>query len=180
MAQNPHEYLIEQLQFTGDESVGSSSNKIKLNFNHPCKELVWVVQPDSNVDYCSSLECGTALFALLGAQPFNYTDATDALPNAMHAFAGPQAAAKDLFITSDGKGGGAGFFHDPGASDLDPAKLGPKNQGGEHFWGDGEGNADKGGYEGGGGAVSTDKYYGTGGQAARAPRPRHRTWWRLQ
>ena len=35
MAQNPHEYLIEQLQFTGDESVGSSSNKIKLNFNHP-------------------------------------------------------------------------------------------------------------------------------------------------
>ena len=44
MAQNPHEYLIEQLQFTGDESVGSSSNKIRLNFNHPCKELVWVVQ----------------------------------------------------------------------------------------------------------------------------------------
>ena len=28
MAQEPHEYLIEQLQFTGDESVGSSSNKI--------------------------------------------------------------------------------------------------------------------------------------------------------
>ena len=54
MAQNPHEYLIEQLQFTGDESVGSSSNKIKLNFNHPCKELIWVVQPDANVDYCSS------------------------------------------------------------------------------------------------------------------------------
>jgi len=51
-AQNPHEYLIEQLQFTGDESVGSSSNKIKLNFNHPVKELIWVVQPDANVDYC--------------------------------------------------------------------------------------------------------------------------------
>ena len=45
-AQVSHEYLIEQLQFTGDESVGSSSNKIKLNFNHPCKELIWVVQPD--------------------------------------------------------------------------------------------------------------------------------------
>ena len=25
----PHEYLIEQLQFTGDESIGSSSNKVK-------------------------------------------------------------------------------------------------------------------------------------------------------
>ena len=86
MAQNPHEYLIEQLQFTGDESVGSSSNKIKLNFNHPCKELIWVVQPDENVDYCASLECGESLYKLLGAQPFNYTDAVDALPNAIHAF----------------------------------------------------------------------------------------------
>ena len=86
MAQNPHEYLIEQLQFTGDESVGSSSNKIKLNFNHPCKELIWVVQPDENVDYCASLECSENLYKLLGAQPFNYTDAVDALPNAIHAF----------------------------------------------------------------------------------------------
>ena len=91
MAQNPHEYLIEQLQFTGDESVGSSSNKIKLNFNHPCKELIWVVQPDANVDYCSSLEGGSVLFKTLGAQPFNYTDAIDALPNAIHAFGGEAA-----------------------------------------------------------------------------------------
>eukprot|EP00942_MAST-04A_sp_MAST-4A-sp1_P013844 g13844.t1 len=86
MAQNPHEYLFEQLQFTGDESVGSSSNKIKLNFNHPCKELVWVVQPDANVDYCASLLGDSILYKTLGAQPFNYTDAIDALPNAVHAF----------------------------------------------------------------------------------------------
>ena len=86
MAQNPHEYLIEQLQFTGAESVGSSSNKIRLNFNHPCKELVWVVQPDANVDYCSSTMGGTTLFFSLGAQPFNYTDALDALPNTIKAF----------------------------------------------------------------------------------------------
>jgi hypothetical protein len=38
-AQVSHEYLIEQLQFTGDESA---SSKIKLNFNHPVKELIWV------------------------------------------------------------------------------------------------------------------------------------------
>ena len=86
MAQNPHEYLIEQVQFTGDESVGSSSNKIKLNFNHPCKELIWVVQPDANVDYCASLINTTTLYKTLGAQPFNYTDAIDALPNAVIAF----------------------------------------------------------------------------------------------
>ena len=103
MAQNPHEYLIEQLQFTGDESVGSSSNKIKLNFNHPCKELVWVVQPDGNVDYCSSLEGGSVLYKTLGAQPFNYTDAVDALPNAIHAFGSSNGVSgSGAFIDSSG------------------------------------------------------------------------------
>jgi hypothetical protein len=43
-AQLSHEYLIEQLQFTGEEAVSTGSNKIKLNFNHPVKELVWVMQ----------------------------------------------------------------------------------------------------------------------------------------
>ena len=42
-AQLSHEYLIEQLQFTGQESVQSKDIKPKLNFNHPCKELVWFV-----------------------------------------------------------------------------------------------------------------------------------------
>ena len=41
-AQASHEYLIEQLQFTGVESVTvSKAEKIRLNFNHPVKELVW-------------------------------------------------------------------------------------------------------------------------------------------
>ena len=116
-AQNPHEYLITQLQFTGDESVGSSSNKIKLNFNHPVKELIWVVQPDANVDYCSSLLCDATLFKLLGAQPFNYTDAVDALPNAVHAFGGPDATAgQNAFIDA------RGLFQDAGALDSDAAE----------------------------------------------------------
>jgi len=110
MAQNPHEYLFEQVQFTGDESVGSSSNKIKLNFNHPCKELIWVVQPDANVDYCSSLDAGGILYRTLGAQPFNYTDSIDALPNAIHAFGGPSSVSGDNgFITT------SGLFDMPGA-----------------------------------------------------------------
>ena len=48
-AQVSHEYLIEQLQFTGDESITSQNHKVKLNFNHPVKELIWVVQRDSVV-----------------------------------------------------------------------------------------------------------------------------------
>jgi hypothetical protein len=121
MAQNPHEYLIEQLQFTGDESVGSSSNKIKLNFNHPVKELIWVVQPDQNVDYCASLQCGALLYRALGAQPFNYTDAIDALPNAIHAFGGAQSIAaggkdgtNNSFIDASGLFQAAGAFDSSG------------------------------------------------------------------
>ena len=41
-AQVSHEYLIEQLQFTGTESLSGNSDKIRMNFNHPVKELVWV------------------------------------------------------------------------------------------------------------------------------------------
>jgi hypothetical protein len=40
-AQASHEYLIEQLQFTGSESLTAPTNKYRLNFNHPCKYLVW-------------------------------------------------------------------------------------------------------------------------------------------
>jgi hypothetical protein len=146
MAQNPHEYLIEQLQFTGDESVGSSSNKIKLNFNHPVKELIFVVQPDQNVDYCGSLECNSLLYKTLGAQPFNYTDAVDALPNAVHAFGGPLsvAATEDAFISA------SGLFADPGAVDVTAAA----------FWnvpayGSGGEAAEQGAYSVAGGGMAT-------------------------
>ena len=139
MAQNPHEYLIEQLQFTGDESVGSSSNKIKLNFNHPVKELIWVVQPDSNVDYCGSFTCNQLLNKALGAQPFNYTDAVDALPNAIHAFGGPNALAQGgptggAFIDSNG------LFQLAGAADT---LVDASNNAYDNFW-----NHDAGRYAG--------------------------------
>ena len=48
-AQTSHEYLIEQLQFTGKEAL---SEKIRLNFNHPVKELVWTIKkPISNNEH---------------------------------------------------------------------------------------------------------------------------------
>ena len=40
-AQASHEYLFEQLQFTGSESIAGITNKYRLNFNHPSKFLVW-------------------------------------------------------------------------------------------------------------------------------------------
>ena len=58
-AQVSHEYLIEQVQFTGAESVSAGSNKVNLHFNHPVKELVWYMGPlnsgvDGNVSYVSA------------------------------------------------------------------------------------------------------------------------------
>jgi hypothetical protein len=49
-AQVQHEYLIEQLQFTGEESYAASTTNVntKINFNHPVKELIWVFQQDSD------------------------------------------------------------------------------------------------------------------------------------
>ena len=62
-AQVAHEYLIEQLQYTGEESVTSSSNKIQMSFNHPCKELIFTVQNPSYIDCTSQIN-----------QPWNYAD----------------------------------------------------------------------------------------------------------
>ena len=46
-AQLSHEYLIEQLQFTGSDTISNSqtTKSIRMNFNHPCKELVWYIKP---------------------------------------------------------------------------------------------------------------------------------------
>jgi hypothetical protein len=48
-AQVSHEYLIEQLQFVGDEAFTSASQTINLHLNHPVKELVWVCKRDFSV-----------------------------------------------------------------------------------------------------------------------------------
>jgi hypothetical protein len=46
-AQLSHEYLIEQLQFTGSDTItsgGDNMRSLRMNFNHPCKELIWTVK----------------------------------------------------------------------------------------------------------------------------------------
>ena len=41
-AQTKHNMLIEQIQYNG----GTTMDTIDLTFNHPCKELIWVIQGD--------------------------------------------------------------------------------------------------------------------------------------
>jgi hypothetical protein len=47
-AKNTHEYLIEQVQYVNPDAVGVSSENapsiIRLQFNHPVKELIWCYQ----------------------------------------------------------------------------------------------------------------------------------------
>ena len=50
--QSVHEYLIEQLQFNGGQTVIANASRsstvtkrINIDFNHPVKEIIWVVQP---------------------------------------------------------------------------------------------------------------------------------------
>ena len=87
-AQVAHEYLIEQLQFTGTESVTSTSNKIQLSFNHPCKELVWVVQNPSYID-CNSI----------WNSPWRYTDSQLSNPVAVAKI---QLNGQDRFTEREG------------------------------------------------------------------------------
>ena len=87
-AQVAHEYLIEQLQFTGTESVTSTSNKIQLSFNHPCKELVWVVQNPSYLDCNSQLN-----------SPGRYTDSKLGNPVAVAKI---QLNGQDRFTEREG------------------------------------------------------------------------------
>ena len=44
-AQMSHEYLIEQLQFTGPDSIktANSEHHHTVSFNHPVKELIWTI-----------------------------------------------------------------------------------------------------------------------------------------
>lgn len=43
-ANTRHDYLIEQLQYTGEKTFDSPNNNINISFLHPSKLLVWIVQ----------------------------------------------------------------------------------------------------------------------------------------
>ena len=124
-AQQTHEYLIEQLQFTGAESITSSSNKIQLNFNHPVKELVWVVQRDSFVDCTPNQEF---IVEVNGCQPFNYTDdfSTEGIVMDVLARGSLASSTAASFVPTIGADGASGpyFLQGLGAPGQGPSLAG--------------------------------------------------------
>jgi len=124
MAQNPHQYLIEQVQYNGTISTAVSENILDLDFNHPCKELFITAQQDYFRDCCKQFEACEPLYKALGIQPFNYTDCLDAMPPAFHAFRGPNndshgATSPDFGTKMIYKG----LFRNPGAGAIGKSGL---------------------------------------------------------
>jgi hypothetical protein len=71
-AQVQHEYLIEQLQFTGSETIAAGTVKSKLAFNHPCKELIFTIQKSGDdAGKSSGTFTGSAKLQLNGADRFS-------------------------------------------------------------------------------------------------------------
>lgn len=73
-AQESHEYLIDQVQFEGQQQITTSSARLDLTLNHPVKELIWVFQD------ARKTECDPAVLSTLGTtntQPFSYNDIVD-------------------------------------------------------------------------------------------------------
>ncbi len=75
-AQVSHEYLIEQLQ-SSDNLYESDNISIKLNINHPVKELIWVARHDSHAtlnqwnNYSNSIAANNQYFGRPKPDPAN-------------------------------------------------------------------------------------------------------------
>ena len=74
-AQESHEYLIEQLQFEGQQQITSASERIDLTLNHPIKELIWVFQDARKTDCSIPASSGSPNYTPAAyTQPFSYDD----------------------------------------------------------------------------------------------------------
>jgi hypothetical protein len=74
-AQESHEYLIEQLQYEGQQQITTSSARLDLTLNHPVKELIWVFQ-DARYTDCASIGVTdpNTSSASTYTMPFTYND----------------------------------------------------------------------------------------------------------
>lgn len=103
-AQVGHEYLIEQLQFTGGETANTRTTKSKLAFNHPCKELVFAIINGNYLPNSSN------------AQAFLGYSSTDDWTSALQAAANNLAAGMVSIQVDAGSIPGYVFVFDPHAS----------------------------------------------------------------
>jgi len=76
-AQESHEYLIDQLQFEGQQQITTSSARLDLTLNHPVKELIWVFQDERKTN------CGDTTLAI------SFPDGTGTATGSANAYTQP-------------------------------------------------------------------------------------------
>ena len=84
-AQKGHEYLIEQVQHTGVDTVEAGKQKqVRLSYNHPIKELVWCFSATGTSatanDMWSTFCTDSGPTTNIAVNPFSATGATTAVP----------------------------------------------------------------------------------------------------
>lgn len=67
---NTHEYLIEQIQYTPPISIAADVNtqQVRMEFNHPVRELVWRLQRDKMLTTHEFFNYGSTSFTEVGIQ----------------------------------------------------------------------------------------------------------------
>ena len=111
-AQKGHEYLIEQVQHTGSDTVTAAQPKqVRLSYNHPVKELVWCF---------SNTSARTSLWNLTGKTGIVLD--SDILANAdSNCYIAPGVVGTPLVAT--GTGGSTEAFTEENAGPLNTFKL---------------------------------------------------------
>ena len=74
IAESDHEYVVTQVQAQEYVAAAGAAHKVRLNFEHPCKELVFVCQRE---DFVSDIYGVTEVQRPGGKQWFNFSDAFD-------------------------------------------------------------------------------------------------------
>ena len=97
-AESSHEYLIEQLQ-TQTNSITENTQQINLNFNHPCKDLIWVFQNTTRNSAATADNSGRA--------PGDYSTSGDSVSNDWFNYNGSAAGPLALAIPGSAPGSAA-------------------------------------------------------------------------
>ena len=132
-AQSTHEYLIQQVQKTS-ESVRSENMRVPLNFNHPCKELIWFVSDNQNekkkfdFTYKNQADQDLDLDSFVKELKFAGTSTKDATGKVTTSSVAPEIS----FDFSDRTGGGEKLFD----SDFNSLSLNGKAVSGTTVYGD--------------------------------------------
>ena len=114
-AQKGHEYLIEQVQHTGQDTVTASggTKQVRLSYNHPVKELVWC---------CDEGVARTKMWNFTHkAQVAEIVLEQDLTTADSNCFIAPGAAGAPLLVC--GTGGGTSKFTEEAVGTIDKFKL---------------------------------------------------------